>query len=221
MPEYPINIFTCNYRDDLVRTHDKIDEFGKNGCWSELLEILNMHKDLINSSKLPVKNKGQPPSLLMPLHYAAFGGAPKEIFEQLIKFGAYKCMKTAAGKTAYDIAKRKGLNPDILELLEISEKVKQNSIEIENMEKGLHKVIRGRVEKLIEDNGQSLPQLALLYEKGSFYYPVPGMYGGFSVSEHEKGIQADSFIRVCGGSEQNHVIDRKGNIKLLRNDNPL
>ena len=221
MAMYPINMFTCNYRDDLVRTHDQIDEFGKNGCWSELLEILNMHKSLINSSKLPVKNKGQPPSLLMPLHYAAFGGAPKEIFEQLIKFGAYKCMKTAAGETAYDIAKTKGLNPDILELLEIPEKVKQNSIEIEKMEKGLHKVIIERVEELIEDNGQSLPQLALLYEKGSFYYPVPGMFGGFSITEHEKGIRSDSLIRICEGSEQTHVIDRKGNIKLLRNDNTL
>jgi hypothetical protein len=38
------------------------------------------------------------------------------------------------------------------------------------MEKGLHKVIIERVEELIEDNGQSLPQLALLYEEGSFYY---------------------------------------------------
>ena len=130
-------------------------------------------------------------------------------------------MKTATGESAYDIATTKVLNPDILELLKMPKKIKQNAIEIEKMEKGLHKVIEGRVEKLIKDNGQALPQLALLFEKGSFYYPVPGMYGGFSVSEHEKGIQADSWIRICGGSEENHLIERDGTITLLPNEYPL
>ena len=220
MANYPINVFTCTYRDNVVKTHDNIDEFGKNGNWSELVEILKVHENLVNSSKLPVKNKGQP-SLFTPLHYAASGGAPKEIFEQLIEIGASKCLKTATGETAYDIATTKVLNPDILELLKMPKKIKQNAIEIEKMEKGLHKVIEGRVEKLIKDNGQALPQLALLFEKGSFYYPVPGMYGGFSVSEHEKGIQADSWIRICGGSEENHLIERDGTITLLPNEYPL
>jgi hypothetical protein len=75
----------------------------------------------------------------------------------------------------------KVLNPDILELLKMPKKIKQNAIEIEKMEKGLHKVIKGRVEKLIKDNGQALPQLALLFEKGSFYQPIPTNCHSFQI----------------------------------------
>ncbi|VDH98488.1 Hypothetical predicted protein [Mytilus galloprovincialis] len=221
MANYPINVYTTVFKDDIVQQHQQIDDLGKSGQWSELIELLESSGELVNSSRLPVKGDNKGPTWYTPLHYAADLGAPEHIFKDLIRLGASKSMKNAEGQTAYDIAKSKGLDKVILDQLVIPKKIKQNAAAIEKMEKGLHEVINSRVKDLIKGNGQALPQLSLLFEHGSFYYPVPGMYGGFSVSEHEDGIQADSWIRVCGGSEQNHVVNKEGKVTLLPNDNPL
>ena len=220
MADYPINVFTHVYREDTAKIHQEIDALGKAGNWSDLLKQLK-RVQYVNCCKPPIENENQMPSLFTPLHYADWGAAPIKVFELLIKIGASKCLKTAAGETAYDIAKNKGLNADILELLKIPKDIKQNEQTINKMEKGLHSVIKGRVENLLKKNGQSLPQLAFLFEKGSFYYSVPGMYGGFSVSQRDDGIQVESLIRICGGSDEKHFIDKEGNVKLIPNDNPF
>ncbi|XP_063397291.1 uncharacterized protein LOC134681574 [Mytilus trossulus] len=221
MANYPINVYTTVFKDDVVEEHQKIDDLGKAGQWSELIEFLESSSSYVNSSRLSVKGDNKGPTWYTPLHYAADLGAPEHTFKDLIRLGASKSMKNAEGQTAYDIAKSKGLDKIILDQLVIPEKIKQNAAAIEKMEKGLHEVINSRVKDLIKDNGQALPQLSLLFEHGSFYYPVPGMYGGFSVSEHDDGIQADSWVRVCGGSEQNHVVNKEGKVTLLPNDNPI
>lgn len=222
--EYRINVYTDILRKDAANTYQEIAKLGANKKWMELIDILQGNEGMVNSSQLPDRN-GQQTSLFTPLHYAADGKAPKEIFEKLLKLGSSKCLKTSAGETAYDIGKRKGLDQDILELIKVPKHVKQNEQQIQAMEAGLHNVIKGRVEDLIKKNGQALPQISILFENnddhGSFYYPVPGMYGGFNVHVVDKGIQADSWIRVCGGSEENHLIEKDGKVTLLPNDNPL
>lgn len=224
MGEYMINVYTDILRKEAVGCYQEIAQLGANHKWHDLIDAIEGNQSKVNSSQLPVRD-GQETSLFTPLHYAADGKAPKEIFEELLKLGSSKCLKTSAGETAYDIGKRKGLDPDVLELIQVPEHIKENEKEIQAMEVGLHSVIKGRVESLIKKNGQALPQISILYETnedhGNFYFPVPGMYGGFNVHIVEKGIQADSWIRVCGGSEENHLIEKDGKVTLLPNDNPL
>lgn len=198
-----------------------MDDLGNRGQWEELLQYINDHgRNLVNGCKLPL-NETETASLFTSLHYAALLDAPVNVIEDLVEFGALKSLKTADGRTAYDIGVEKGISADKLEWLSIPAEIKEKEDEIQRMEQGLHSVINGRVEQLIRKNGQALPQLSVLFERGSFYYPVPGMYGGFNVNKHPEGIQADSWIRVCGGSEENHLIYRDGTYKLLPNDNPM
>ena len=44
------------------------------------------------------------------------------------------------------------------------------------------------------------------------WYPVPGMYGGFSLEFEEENLVSLSWVRVCGGSEMRHVIHRDGTV---------
>lgn len=211
--QYPINVYRSVFTDNIAQANKRISELSYSYAWPNVIEEIQSFPDMVNTCKFPTNNS-EPAKLYTPLHQAANGRAQKNVFEELLKLGASKTLKTAKGETAYDIAKRLGMSEDILKLIEVPEEVTKNYEEIQKMEKGLHDVIKERVESLITKNGQTLPQLAYLYEFGEFYYPVPGMYGGFSVSRHEKGIQAESWIRVCGGSGQRHVIDRNGNVTL-------
>ena len=211
--QYPINTFCKVFNERVSKNNKTISDLTYSYAWPNVIEELKNSPDMVNTCRYP-KNNSETAKLYTPLHQAANGRARKEVFEELLKLGASKTLKTEKGETAYDIAKRLGMSEDILKLIEVPEEVIKNQEEIQKMEKGLHEVIKGRVGELITKNGQSLPQLAYLYEFGQFYYPVPGMYGGFSVSKHEKGIQSESWIRVCGGSGERHVVDRSGNVTL-------
>ena len=54
------------------------------------------------------------------------------------------------------------------------------------------------------------PQTAVVHEAGRVWYPVPGMYGGFLLKAIPEGVEAESWVRVVGGSGQRHVISRNG-----------
>ncbi|KAK3089772.1 hypothetical protein FSP39_006388 [Pinctada imbricata] len=181
MCDYPITVYTSTLTDDAVSITQRVADLAYRYRWTELVKELKENAHLINSCRLPVDG-GTSPKMFTPLHQAAFGKAPQNVFEDLIKLGASKSLKTADGQTAYDIAKSKGLDEKVLKMIEVPQEISENEAVLKKMEGGLHKVILERAENLVKKNGQQLPQLPYLYEFGSFYYPVPGMYGGFSVS---------------------------------------
>ncbi|CAC5401415.1 unnamed protein product [Mytilus coruscus] len=218
---YPVNIYKHLFHEEDAECKQKVDELGENRNWDELVSYLKTAGG-INSSRLPIEDEPNSlASLYTPLHHAAAGKAPKHVFEDLLKMGASKCLKTSKGDTAFEIALTNSLDEDILRLIEVPESVKQNGESIAIMEQSLHTVILDRVERLIQNNGQQLPQLAFLYEKGPFHYSVPMMYGGFNVKKYNDGIKVHSFCRVVGGSEKDHVIDRNGNITLVATGYPF
>lgn len=211
--EYPINVFTSVLREDLVQKNKTIADDSYSYAWPALFDELKTNPTMVNSCRLPTDDCAHA-KLYTPLHQAANGKASIEVFQKLIELGASKTLKTATGSTAYDIAKRAGLSEDILKLIEIPEEIVKIESDIQKMEAGLHKTIIEVAGSLITKNGQQLPQLSFLYEFREFWYPVPGMYGGFSVSKHAKGVQAESWCRVAGGSGKCHVIDKDGNVEL-------
>ena len=213
--DYPQTCYASTLRENVGRDHQKVADLGNTKQWTELVELLKDCQWYINSCRLPI-DKSSTIDLCTPLHYAAKGGAPKDVFEELIKLGASKTLKDINGKTAYDIGKSNGLPEDVLTLIEVPTAIQEKESDIQNMESGLHKVILGRVETLVKEHGLQLPQVAFMYEFGEgIWYPVPMMYGGFNIYMHDDGIEAVSFCRVAGGSGQRHVINRKGEVELV------
>jgi hypothetical protein len=77
-------------------------------------------------------------------------------------------------------------------------------------------VIRGRIDHELPNHGLRLPELEPLLEleRPQMWFPVPGMYGGFSYCLESAGVQAklvaESWCRVIEGSGQRHEITSDG-----------
>ena len=79
-----------------------------------------------------------------------------------------------------------------------------------------HEVILGRAEDLVKEHHLRLPELGPLLEieEPQMWFPVPGMYGGFSYwlaeAGHEARLISESWSRVVGGSGQRHEVTATG-----------
>jgi hypothetical protein len=79
-----------------------------------------------------------------------------------------------------------------------------------------HAVIRDRIDRQLPDHGLRLPELEPLLEldRPHMWFPVPGMYGGFSYWLEADGVEAKlvskSWCRVVEGSGQRHEITPAG-----------
>ena len=79
-----------------------------------------------------------------------------------------------------------------------------------------HDVIRDRAAKLIDENKVALPELSLLLmaKEPKAWFPIPGIYGGFSYwfeGDGEKTkLVTESWSRVVWGSGQRHEITAEG-----------
>lgn len=84
------------------------------------------------------------------------------------------------------------------------------------IQRHFHVVIRGRAGELIDQHSVALPVLAPLLSatEQKAWFPVPGMYGGFSYWLEGNGPGAklitESWCRVVGGSGQRHEITPDG-----------
>ena len=214
--DYPVIVYSEVFQKDVAKECERLADLASGHKWIRLVLFLQKHPYMVNMCRLPKFSKNAAlPTLYTPLHHATNGKAPKYVFEALLDAGASKTLKSAYDETAYDIGARVNLNPSILDMIQVPTDIREREDEIKKMEAGLHQVIMGRVGRLIQQNGQQLPQLSYLYEFGNFFYVVPGMYGGYNVSVHDGGIETVSWCRVAGGSGQRHHIDREGSVKLV------
>ena len=84
------------------------------------------------------------------------------------------------------------------------------------IERNFHDVIRSRAAALVQEHNLTLPDLTELVRahEPKAWFPVPGMYGGFSYWFEGEGPEArlvvESWCRVFGGSGQRHVITAEG-----------
>ena len=84
------------------------------------------------------------------------------------------------------------------------------------IERHFHEVIRERAGDLIDKHGIEMPHLEDLLgkEDRKAWFPVPGMYGGFSywlVGEGEEvKLITESWCRIVDGSGQRHVVTAAG-----------
>ncbi|VDI45604.1 Hypothetical predicted protein, partial [Mytilus galloprovincialis] len=207
--DYPLNVYEDVFHIGVSECHQKLDKLGKDKNWDELVSLVNTGN--VDFSRLPIKDDSNSlPSLYTPLHHAA--AESQSSIEDLLKKGQLNALKNK-WRNSIRLSSEK-IPREKIKTLELPENVKNKSESIAIMEKSLHAVILERVEKLIQEHGVQLPQLAFLYEKGPFHYSVPMMYGGFNVKKYNDGIKVHSFCRVWGGSEQDHIIERNGKTTL-------
>ena len=180
------------------------------GCdWPRALEILRQQPGWVNACR-----PGSA-SLYAPLHQAAHGGAPIEINEQLIAIGAWRTLQNARGERPVDVAERMG-HKNLLGILEPEYKHRVPLGVLHKIQSHFHAVILGRIEIEFQIHGMRLPDLEPLLEldRPKMWFPVPGMYGGFSYWLESCGVEAklisESWCRVAGGSGQRHEITSLG-----------
>jgi hypothetical protein len=204
---YPLS---CN------KTYDKnVKQFVKAKKWDKVIKILEKKREIhYGCDFVNVSLKGIP-TFRTVLHEAALQSCSKEIFDKLLSFGASKSLKTNDGETAYDIAKRLGLNGDILHILSFPGDIMKNEDSMIKMQTALHRLMRDRVAYCLDKDKVHMPQLVYFYEFGQLYFEVPGWYGGFDLEEHKNGIQVKSMSRVCEGSKERHIISFSGKVELI------
>jgi hypothetical protein len=190
-----------------LRNH--IASLAKGFQWTELLDILSENVRLVNASRPGGKSR------YAPLHQAAYGGAPSEVVARLLELGAFRSLRDESGHRPVDIA----LSRSHVHLLSLLHPIQKHDIPGQvlcDIQRHFHKVIRGRVDELVQKQALRLPELEILleFDRGNFWFPVPGMMGGFSFWLDADGpnakLIAESWSRMVGGSGERHEITRDG-----------
>ncbi|HSH01452.1 MAG TPA: ankyrin repeat domain-containing protein, partial [Anaerolineae bacterium] len=176
--------------------------------WETVFEILEGKWVRINSWRLGGR------SWYTPLHQAAYGGAPVAVVERMLALGAWRALPTAWGRLAGEIAAERG-HTDLVDLLRPVYRYEVDAALLAVLQARFWEVIEGRVGNIVAREGLRLPELRILLEleKPEMWFPVPGMYGGFSFglvkrAGEEVRLVSESWIRIVGGSGQRHEVTR-------------
>jgi hypothetical protein len=182
---------------------------AKASRWALVFELLSQDPEWVNSSR------PDGTALFAPIHQAAYVGAPRDVVERLIAMGAWRTLQNARGERPVDVAERRQQN-QLRDLLEPSLRRRVPTGVLMKIQTHFHAVIRGRAEGLVTGQALPLPELEVLLEleEPRIWFPVPGMYGGFSYWLERDGadarLVAESWCRVAGGSGQRHQITSGG-----------
>ncbi len=202
---------TLNTEANAVR--QRLADVAKAYDWTTTLSILAENPSLINSTR-PDGQSGY-----AVLHQAAHGCAPSVVIQQLINCGAWRSLRTTKGERAVDVAQRQG-HTQLVDLLTPRLKPEVSLTTIQAIQRHFHVVILTRAEELIHEHAVRLPELEPLLEldTAKVWFPVPGMYGGFSYElstvSYAPVLISTSWSRVSGGSGQRHVVSPHGNLLL-------
>lgn len=192
-----------------VQIRHALADAAKSYNWPWVFEMVTEHPELVNTTRLGGS------SLYAPLHQAAHGGAPVEVAQRLIGMGAWRALRNACGERPVDVAERCG-HRHLLGVLAPEYKHHVPIGVLLKIQANFHAVVRGRIDRPLSDHGLRLPELEPLLEleRPQMWFPVPGMYGGFSYRLESAGVRAklvsESWCRVVGGSGQRHEITSAG-----------
>ena len=196
-------------KEEAVQIRQALADAARHADWATVFDLLTEHRDWINSTRLDGS------SWYTPLHQAAWHGAPVAVVRRLIRLGAWRTHQNARGERAVDVAERRG-HHHLLHTLAPEYRHHVPHGVLLRIQTRFRAVIRGRAERLVEEQKLRLPELEPLLEldRPAMYFAVPGMYGGFSYRLESAGVQAklvsESWCRVVGGSGQRHEITSGG-----------
>ena len=197
-----------DYREAMVADRDRLADAARDGRWPDVFALLREH---------PWVNRGRVGgrSAFTPLHQAAWHGAPVDVVRKLLDLGAWRTIRAANGQRPLDVADERG-HHHLRELLQPAPKHPLSDAVADGMREQLHLLIRGRIPELYEKSRLWLPQVEPLTEldEPTLWFPVPGLYGGFSIELSDHELTVRSWCRVAGGWAQTHRVTRD-TIQLL------
>ncbi len=193
----------------IANLRHRLADAAKEGSWTKVLEMLRQHPELVNSSRPDGSSR------FSPLHQSTYGGADVNVVQQLVQSGAWRTLQNARGERPVDVASRRG-HGQLIPALEPVLKHKVPNGVLLRIHAAFHEVIVGRIREPLPELKLRLPELEPLLEldRPKMWFPVPGMYGGFSYWLEGSGADAklisESWCRVVGGSGQRHSITSAG-----------
>ena len=202
--------------------------YAKFADWNNLLNLLAVNHDGIADLANTTRPSGT--SWYAPLHQVAWNGAPVEIAQQLIDYGAWRSLRNANGERPIDVARRRGythllyvLTPDykldrrLFGGFVPEYKRTRTPSDLERMQIYFHAIINGRADFLVNKDGLRLPELEPMLENpgSKFWFAVPGMAGGFHYwlefdEPDDLALVSESWCRLVGGSGERHRVTPKG-----------
>jgi hypothetical protein len=194
---------------ETVKLRRNLADLGRDCKWDKLLTLLSDNPDLVNVTRPGGRSR------YTPLHQAAYGGATVEVVGALLKLGAFRTAKNAAGERPVDLARKKS-HKHLMHILEPVYARRVPSSVLSGIQNHFHALIHQRVDPEIRKNALRLPELEPLLEFPSqqFWFPVPGMYGGFAYWLVKGGAGAklvtESWCRVVEGSGRRHEVTARG-----------
>lgn len=192
-----------------VQHRNVLADAAKSYNWPVVFNVLSEHPELVNTTR-PGGS-----SLYAPLHQAAHGGAPVEVVQRLIGLLAWRTLQNACGERPVDVAERQG-HRHLIGVLTPEYKHHVPTGVLLKIQAHFHAVIRERIDRQLPNHGLRLPELEPLLEleRPHMWFPVPGMYGGFSYRLETTGVEAklisESWCRIVDGSGQRHEITSQG-----------
>jgi hypothetical protein len=197
----------------VVERGTRLADAAKAGRWDEVTSVLG--EPLVS----PIQWRFGGESWFTPLHQAAWQGAPESVVASLVERGALRSLRARDGRTPYDVAADRGHDHLLAALSAPPSPLAPERIAA--LDAGLALVIDGRLTLpggIAESYGKPLreclryPPAEVLHEAPGegVWFPVPEMYGGFSVRLMRGYLYVESWIRVVGGSGQAHVVTHEG-----------
>lgn len=189
-----------DYTETNVADRDRLADAARTAHWPEVLRILAEHP-WVNLPRVGGRTG------FAPLHQAAWHGADPEITGRLVRLGGWRTLRGNDGRRPIDIAEERG-HHQLLDILRPDPVQQLPEDVLAGLEEQLYLLIRGRVPDLVTEHRLRLPQLAPLTELTvpRLWFPVPGMYGGFSIELARAELTVRSWNRVFGGWAQTHRV---------------
>lgn len=197
------------YSDDVVDLGDDLADNARDGVWCRVSSLVMDHPELVNRWRFGGR------SFLAPLHRAASQGAGSAVVRWLIDHGAWTTLPDVFGSTPADLARLCG-DEVVAEAIDQRTPTLPGGTSPEDaavLTARLHQLVLARTAVIPPDvrgRLRALPVPVLLEAGGSMWYPVPGMYGGFSVRWDDGRLDVTSWSRVVGGSGQRHLVTPAG-----------
>ena len=197
------------YKPAVVRARDALADAARTARWDQVLGLLRDSAGVLQPDHWRVAGR----SWFTPLHQAAWHGAPASVVDELIALGASRTLHTADGRTARDIAAAAG-HEALLPLLEPARRNPADEDILAVLDRHLNDLVEQRIRPQLTTELRPFPTGMLTeHESGTrAWFPVPGMYGGFSIALMRNYLDVESWSRVVGGSGQAHVITVAGTV---------
>lgn len=200
---------TATLNDLFLEACSDLSRHAKAYEWSDVFKILEKHPDMVNMPRIGGL------ALFTPLHHAAHEGASIEVVQRLLGIGAWRTLENARGELPLDVAERKG-HGHLKEMLSPEYKHHVPFGVLRRIQEHFHAVIRSRADELVVEQALRLPELQPLLEleEPKMWFPISGMYGGFSFWLQDFGADAklisESWSRAEAGSGERHEINSRG-----------